>query len=317
MEFRTRLITETQSHHTISYGSEIMLLGSCFAENIGEKLDYYQFKQTVNPFGILYHPLAIEHFITRVINSEYYSEEDIFEQDGVWRCLDAHSRLSSVNRGELSDRLNSALHQSLKCLSAASHLIITFGTAWVYRKIDEDRIVANCHKIPQKKFQKELLSVDDISESVQSIIALCKALNPKMNLIFTVSPVRHLRDGLVDNAISKAQLLAGLHLNMDKRERLFYFPSYEIMMDDLRDYRFYKADLIHPNETAIEYIWESFKNSWIDEDCFEVMEEVGSIRKADAHKPFQPDSDAHKAFITKLEERKAKLLEKFPHMEFI
>jgi len=288
-----------------------MLIGSCFSENIFDKLDYFKFKACNNPFGILYNPVNLENLITNAINEKKYTEKDIFEFNERWHCFDAHSNLSAVHKNDLLKNLNSEIQVSNKCIKNASHLILTLGTARVYRHIESDNIVGNCHKIPQKKFLQELLSVKQIIASLENIIALIKATNSSISIIFTVSPVRHLKDGFVENSQSKAHLISAIHQLTDKKKRLYYFPSYEIMIDDLREYRFYNTDMIHPNETAINYIWEQFKQVWISENTSSIMKEIDTIQKGLAHKPFNPTSEQHQLFLKKLNQKIHLLKEEF------
>ena len=303
--------------HRIDYDSEIMLLGSCFAENMGEKLKYFQFKHCINPFGILYHPFAIEKFIDRAIYSEYYKAEEIFEMDGIWKCFDTHSRLNSTSPDELLAKLNSALDETKLFLKKASHIIITLGTSWVYYRNEDDKIVANCHKVPQKQFYKRILSPEQISQSIEAIYFSLNKFNPGIKLIVTVSPIRHLRDGMVENTRSKAHLITGLHNVIDKYQgKVFYHPAYEMMIDDLRDYRFYAADMIHPNATAIEYLWEQFHSVWFSPDTRPVMKEVDTVRKGSMHRPFNADNEAYRQFRNELDNKINSLRERFEHMNF-
>ena len=316
MNLQTNIKFEKQPHHQIDYTSSLMLLGSCFSENIGSKLTYHKFQSEVNPFGILFHPVAIENLITRSINEDFYSEEELVHQNEIYSCFDAHSKLNDLSKEQLLQNVNTHLSETLDQVKSASHIIITLGTAWVYRHIATDKIVANCHKIPQKQFLKELLSVEDIVASLDSIIALVRSVNPKVNFIFTVSPVRHLKDGFVENNRSKAHLLSAIHQVVEPRKQLFYFPSYEIMMDELRDYRFYNQDMIHPNDLAIDYIWETFKTIWLAEDAVEISEKIASIQTKKAHRPFNPNSEAHQKFLANLQLEIGQIQKEFPHVKF-
>jgi hypothetical protein len=321
MNLQTKIPIEPQQLNQLDYNSKLFLLGSCFSENIGDKFNYFKFQSTVNPFGILFHPLAIENLITRSINKEYYKEEDLNFHNEQWSCLDAHSKLNSASKEELLASLNSQIDSTNDKLSSATHIIITLGTSWVYRHIASDKIVANCHKLPQKQFLKELLSIEEISQSLEAIISLVRSVNPNVNFIFTVSPVRHVKDGFVENTQSKSHLIAAIHelLNLKSsivNRQSYYFPSYEIMMDELRDYRFYDADMIHPNDVAIDYIWEKFKHVWISENAEQTMQDVNTIQKGLKHKPFNTKSEAHQLFVTKLQSHIKDLCEKFPHFNF-
>ncbi len=321
MQFTTK-IPIPKSNHPINYHSKMISLGSCFASNIAEKFNYYKFQNTVNPFGILFHPLAIHEVIKRVIHQDFFKESDVFFHNERWHCFDAHSDLSAMHQGELVHNLNQKFVDLKLQIESASHILITYGTAWVYREKTSRKIVANCHKVPQSQFEKELLSSVKVQDTIQETIALIQSVNSKANITFTVSPVRHLKDGFVENQQSKANLIIGIHQAIhqqqttDNRQFLTYFPSYEIMMDELRDYRFYAEDMIHPNQVAINYIWERFVATSISSDVLPIMDEVESIQKALSHKPFHPDSDSHQKFLLKLSQRIAHLQNQFPKIIF-
>ena len=315
MNFQTQIPIKKEDRNSISYDSKTLLIGSCFSENIGDKLAYYKFQSTQNPLGILFHPKAIENFITNTINEKEYSENDLIFQNERFHCFEVHSNVSSSSENEILENLNTAISSTNKKLKEASHILITLGTSWVYRFIETDKIVANCHKIPQKKFLKEILSIDEITESLDGIIALIKSINPAIKVIFTVSPVRHLKDGFVENQQSKSHLIAGIHQVLSS-QNVFYFPSYEIMMDELRDYRFYAEDMIHPNKTAINYIWERFVDTWISDEAKATMQEIETIQKGISHKPFHKNSEQHQQFLTNLETKKEKIKAVFPFINF-
>lgn len=314
LELQTKIPLQPRSSNKIDYDSRILSIGSCFAENIGEKLAYYKFRNAINPFGILFHPKAIEKLVLRAIEGEAYGEEDIFHQNERWHCFDAHSKLSNTSKNDLLQELNSALELTTRTLQEASHIIITLGTAWVYRHLERDSIVANCHKVPQKIFSKILLSVSDIKSSLQNIEKEVRRINPDVQFIYTVSPVRHLKDGFIENTQSKSHLIAAVHKSLNSSSN--YFPSYEIMMDELRDYRFYDEDMIHPNATAVDYIWQGFKSVWINLGTFKTMKDVETVQKGMHHRPFNPKSSEHKRFILQIEEKKKNLGIKFPHIKF-
>lgn len=210
MQFRTK-ISITKNNDSIGYNSKIVSLGSCFAENMAEKLDYFKFQNTCNPFGIIFNPVAIEKMIHRMVNQSFYTAKDIFFHNERWHCFEVHSDLSNANKQELIANLNAILVATKLQLQAASHIIITYGTSWVYRNIATNEIVANCHKVPQKEFIKEILSVETIKKSMQNTLDLIQKINPNVNFIFTVSPVRHLKDGFVENQLSKAYLISAIY----------------------------------------------------------------------------------------------------------
>lgn len=319
MKLQTQIPLQKETKNPINYQSKMVLLGSCFSENIGEKFDYFKFQHLQNPFGIFFHPKAIEKFIQQVVSKKVFTENDVFFENERWHSFDAHSSLSSQNKETLLSNLNSRIEHTHEALKNTTHLIITFGTAWVYRFLETDEIVANCHKIPQRRFQKELLSVNDISEIIIKITTLLKTINPSITLIFTVSPVRHLKDGFVENTQSKSHLIAGIHQAMQQSSSeisMNYFPSYEIMMDELRDYRFYAEDMIHPNQTAINYIWEKFINACFTEDSVAIMNEIEAIQKGLLHKPFNEKSVQHQVFLENLAKKKEQLQQQFPFIQF-
>ena len=305
-----------KERNLIDYDPKLVLLGSCFSDNIGEKLAYFKFNSLVNPFGILYHPIAIENLIFNSVNEKQFSDKDIFNHNEIWHSFEAHSVLSSSSKNELLASINSAVKHSYKQLQKASHVVITLGTAWVYRYIETDTIVANCHKIPQKKFSKELLTTNEITESLDACISLIKSIKKDVSIILTLSPIRHLKNGFVENKLSKAHLLTAIHDVTDSKDKIHYFPSYEIMMDELRDYRFYAEDMIHPNATAIQYIWERFRDTWMSDTAIKIMEEVNSIQKDLAHKPFNPDSLQNQKFIKNIAVKIKQLQIKHPNIDF-
>lgn len=316
MHFRTQ-IPIPKSNHPLDYNSKIVSLGSCFAENMGEKFQYFKFQNEINPFGIIFNPVSIEKIIDKAINKEMFGEEDVFFYNERWHCFDVHSDLSNSNKDELVASLNAILQSVNHQIAKSTHLIITYGTSWVYRNLESDAIVANCHKVPQKQFTKELLSVETIKESIAKTVDLVHLVNSDCAIIFTVSPVRHIKDGFVENQWSKANLITAIHQTINhKPEKINYFPSYEIMMDELRDYRFYAEDMLHPNQVAIDYIWKRFKETTISEMAYAVMEEVEGIQKSLSHKPFNPKSESHLKFESKLSEKMTKLVSQYSFMKF-
>ncbi|MGB5363048.1 MAG: GSCFA domain-containing protein [Aureibaculum sp.] len=315
MQFRTEISIQKENH-LIDYDSDIILLGSCFAENIGDKLSYHKFNSLVNPYGILFHPIAIEKAITQSINQIKYTKEDLYFFNELWSSFNHHSKFSSINSENILSKINKGIANFNLRLRSASHLIITLGTAWVYRFIEKDKIVANCHKIPQKKFTKELLSIDDISESLEAIITLIKSVNKNISVILTLSPVRHLKDGFIENSLSKAHLLSAIHEVINIKEKIHYFPSYEIMIDELRDYRFYDEDMLHPNSMAIKYIWDKFRNSWMSEKTVKLSNKVENLQQSLAHRPFHPESKQHQAFLKSIKDQISSLNKQYPNINF-
>ena len=315
MKLQTQLPLEIQSP-VIDYSSKLVLLGSCFAENIAEKFSYYKFQNNVNPLGVLFHPIAILDLLSRARQNKFYTENDIFFSNGYWQSFQAHSRLNSTSQSEILDHLNKALKLTQNQLQSASHVILTFGTAWVYKHKQSKTTVANCHKQPQSEFDKSILSVDELQDTFNSIISVLKSFNPKVTVVFSISPVRHLKDGFVENNLSKAHLMTALHSVINTTENTCYFPSYELLMDELRDYRFYKQDMVHPNQIAIDYVWEKFQSIWIDADVNSIMQEVNQLQKGFAHKPFNPLAEEHAIFLSTLAKKAEALESRFPFMKF-
>ena len=322
MEFRTKIpIKETEPK--IDYESKIFLIGSCFVENIGKKLDFYKLQTLQNPFGILFHPLAIAKFFRKLNEEAIYTEKNIFQYQERWHCFDAHSSLSNPDAEVLLENLNSALQKAREFLQQNSHLVITLGTAWSYYHLESEQSVANCHKVPQKSFRKELQSTEEIERALNEIVEVVHQINPDAAVIFTVSPVRHIKDGFVENQRSKAHLITAINNVLENRKSIsplgvrgLYFPSYELMMDELRDYRFYGEDMLHPSQTAIDYIWKRFIETWFSEDSISVLNKVENIQKGLAHRPFNPNSEAHLRFLEKLKSQILALKKQYPHLEF-
>ncbi len=327
MKLQTEILLKPEENQ-LDYSSKILLLGSCFSENIGGKFDYYKFQNLQNPFGVIFNPLSIERLIVRTIENVAFSEEDIFQHNEIWKCFEAHSELSSLEKNEFLHNLNTALQNLREALFSSTHIIFTFGTSWVYRNTESNKIVANCHKLPQQNFTKELLSIETISKSIQNIFDRISEINPNATIINTVSPVRHIKDGFTENTLSKAHLISAIHQIICHPElvegqqlttishQLFYFPSFEIMMDELRDYRFYAEDMLHPNKTAIEIIWQKFSKVWISSKTEFLQKEIASIQSGLNHRSFNPKSTENLQFLDKLEQKISALKKQFPHIQF-
>lgn len=319
MNFTTKVPID-KYQNPIDYNSKIMSLGSCFAENMAEKFEYFKFQNSVNPFGIIFNPVSIEKLVNRIVNKIEFKEEDIFYHYDLWHCYEVHSELSNANKEGFLNNLNSILSENFKIISNATHIIFTYGTSWVYRlrqaQSDINPVVANCHKIPQNQFDKEILTVETIEKSIQNTISLIQKINPNCNFIFTISPVRHIKDGFVENQRSKAHLITALQSAICNLQSVTYFPSYEIMMDELRDYRFYADDMLHPSQTAIDYIWIKFFENYVSETEFNLMNQVCEIQRALKHRPFNPESDNHLKFLSNLNLKISKIQEVLPSIKF-
>jgi hypothetical protein len=286
------------SARQIEYGDKILLLGSCFADNIGAKFSEHYFQATINPFGTLYNPASIAAAITNVGNSQ------LVEHNGLWHSMMHHGAFSDKDKEQLIARCEQSRALLQRALMEATTVIITFGTSWVYEM--EDRVVANCHKLPANRFTRRCLTVDEIVEMWQPIVASM----PDKHWIFTVSPIRHVKDGLHANQISKAILLQAV----DQLGQS-YFPSYEIMMDELRDYRFYAEDMVHPSAVAVEYIWQRFVENYINKDTQKEMRVLNQLWRDNQHRMLHPDTDEARTFMQRLAERKAQLQQRYPWIE--
>lgn len=315
MNFTTKIPIQ-KSNLPIDYASKIVLLGSCFAENMGEKFEYFKFQTAINPFGIIFNLVSLCRIIERSVQKNYFTENDIFFHNELWHCFDVHSELSNSDKDAFLESLNDLINSTNKQLNDSTHIIITLGTSWVYRNIETNEIVANCHKVPQKQFTKELLSIETIVQSLESILFHVSILNPNCNFIFTVSPVRHIKDGFVENTLSKAHLIAGIHNSKLETRNSQYFPAYEIMMDELRDYRFYTEDMLHPNQIAIDYIWIKFFENYISESEFGLMNQICEIQRALKHRPFNPNTANHQNFLASIDTKILKIQEKLPTIQF-
>ena len=318
LQFTTK-IPIGKFENPITYESKLLALGSCFSENIAEKFQYYKFQTATNPFGIIFNPVSIENLVKRAVNKLDFTENDIFFHNELWHCYEVHSELSNSDKDVFLNTLNELIATTHNQILSLTHCFITLGTSWVYRNVASEQIVANCHKVSQKEFTKELLSIAVIEESLANCITLIHSINPNCNLIFTVSPVRHIKDGFVENTLSKAHLITALQ-SVLKSEKCSlntkYFPSYEIMMDELRDYRFYADDLLHPSKMAVDYIWERFAKAMISEECQLTMEEIATIQKGLAHRPFNPNTESHLRFVANVNEKIAKIRSEFPFISF-
>ncbi len=287
----------TPSAHKIDYEQKMLLVGSCFSENIGNLLGENGFRIFNNPFGILFNPVAINECIEAVISNRKIDKSEFFENNERWNHFSLHSGYSNPSLDFAVENINNNIALAHEFLKTTSTLIITLGTAWVYEKQPEGRVVANCHKLPSDNFTKRKLGAGEIISDFSYMIQHLRNFNPDIRIIFTISPVRHIKDGMVENAHSKATLNLAVHELIRRFEQAEYFPSYEIMTDDLRDYRFYADDLLHPSPMASQYIFEKFAATYFDEDAKQLFAQIEELRKAAAHRPFNKDSQAHLKFI--------------------
>lgn len=317
MDFYTSVSYHKDSFR-ISYSDSILLLGSCFVENMGNRLEQCKFRTDINPFGTLYNPLSIALSIEQLISPVKYTADDLFLSGGLFHSFHHHSRFSAPSIEKTLDLINSRLFSSSRFLSQCSCLLITFGSAWVYRHRETGKIVANCHKLPEKDFVRERLSPEQIVETWKALLENIYHIYPDIRVLFTVSPIRHWKDGAHGNQLSKATLLLAVDMLCKHfpSQKCDYFPAYEIMMDELRDYRFYADDMIHPSNVAINYIWEQFLANRITLQSQEIMKCCLDIQKAIEHRPFNPGSEAYRQFIFQTLLKINRLNDKFPYFDF-
>lgn len=304
--FRTELNLKP-SRLRLSLKDQFFTMGSCFANAIGLRLLDFKFKTLVNPFGTTYNPVSIHQQLGFALRNELPENESYATDGELFFNYHFHSQFSSLNRDGLSNQIKEITHQTNSFIKETSCLILTYGTAWVYELKSKNEIVANCHKQPALLFEKRLLTQNEIEDSFGSVYKIISRQNPSCKIILTVSPVRHIKDTLPLNAVSKSILRVACHSISKRFDNVEYFPAYEIMLDDLRDYRFYKQDRIHPTEEAEDYIWEKFCHSHFDETTLHFIETWKEIKTALTHKPFHPNSKKHQEFLIGLQSRLEKL----------
>jgi len=314
--FRTVLHPEV-SPFQITHQSGVLCMGSCFAEHIAKRLEHFKFNSFLNPFGIVYNPMSIAKGLDFLLeNKKEFEENDLFQHLDGWHSFQHHGSFSHPEKEVALTQINEALNQGRQFLKTSEFLILTLGTANVFVSEKTGEAVTNCHKVPQQYFIKKELSVDEMLILLSEVIHQLNNTFPNLKIITTVSPVRHIRDGLIENQVSKSKLLLALNQISKQYSHVSYFPSYEIMMDDLRDYRFYKKDMIHPNDLAIDYIWDFFKKTYFAENTIVLNKRVGEIKRAMAHRPFHPLSVSHLEFKKKQLEKVEQMSKEIPSLNF-
>lgn len=300
--------------HKIAIGDNVMLMGSCFTEHIFERLQYFKFNSLQNPHGVLFNPFSIFTSLHHYAELKSVSETELFFEHGIWRHWHFHSSLSHADKSKTIDEMNAAILAGHQFLKSADWLIITLGSSYLYHF--ENKIpVSNCHKVDLNKFAKRLMQPQEILDQFETIYLKIKSINPALKWMFTVSPVRHLRDGFVENNRSKAILIHALDNICTAHQDIAYFPSYELIIDDLRDYRFYAEDMVHPNYLATRYVWDKLVQSAFDGKSKEVLKELDQINMAFHHKPMHPDSEDHKKFREKFKDIISDLRNRYPDMD--
>jgi hypothetical protein len=297
--FRTSFQIKPSSKR-ISLSDRILTIGSCFSDAIGSQFIDNKINCNANPYGVIYNPASIHKVLQYSIFNQSVPDDTFLNRDDVFFNYDFHSEFSSMNLSHLQAQIKTIIVKTHSFLRGTHWLIITYGTAWVYERIETNSIVANCHKMPQTMFTKSLMTQKKVIDSFDSMYQAIKSVNPDMNILLTVSPVRHLKDTLELNSVSKSVLRVACHTITEQYRGVYYFPAYEIMMDDLRDYRFYKADMIHPAQVAEQYIWQKFAERYFDDELIAFLRKWEEIQSALAHKPFHPGSSAHQRFVREM-----------------
>jgi hypothetical protein len=298
----------------VQYTDKLLLMGSCFAEEIGARLQQSHFDAVINPHGILYNPVSITQALHTYLDGKQYTVDDLFKQGDLWHSWAHHSRFSGLHPEEVLAGINAAQETAAKRLEEADWLIITLGTAFAYSLQTNNQIVGNCHKVPAAAFNKNLLTPAEVVSALDNMMHRLFFRNRKVKMLFTISPVRYARDGIVENNLSKAVLIQTVHHLVNKFDRLFYFPAYELVIDDLRDYRFYKEDLVHPNETAVNYVWDHFTSHCVSEEGRKILPLVAEINRARHHRPFNPESTRHQQFLQAYAGKVKQLMQEYPFL---
>lgn len=310
-----------KAQRSIHHQQKIMLMGSCFTENIGDKLRKHKFSILENPNGILFNPVSVAEAIGVYIDDKKITGADIFQHNETWHSWKHHSRFSGINSEECVQKINESISAAYAYLKNTDHLLLTLGSAWLYTLTGEapnatiGSIAANNHKAPANWFQKRLMKTEEVVQILNDTLKRLFAFNPDVQVIFTISPVRHLREGVIENNRSKAVLIQAVHQLVEQYESLYYFPAYELVIDDLRDYRFYAEDLVHPNYQATQYVWEKFTAACMNDETRNLMKEIAEINLAYQHKPFNPLTQQHQKFLASYLIKTRSMLNQYPYLD--
>jgi len=300
----------------IRYEQKILLTGSCFTEHIGNQLSEMKFDTLQNPNGILFDPLSVAHSLISYLQPETYGPEDLFFHDELWQSWKHHGQFADTVRENTLHKINSAQQAAHVFLKQADWLILTLGSAFVYVLKEQNKPVANCHRAPANWFAKKLLPIEDMLAALDETLHRLLDFNPRLQIIFTISPVRHIRDGVIENNRSKARLIEVAHQLVNKFNRTCYFPAYELVIDVLRDYRFYDKDLVHPNYMATKYVLENFMEHYVEPESRQIAEEIRKLQVSVKHRPLHPETKAHRRFLEEQYAKTVDLAAKYPFIDF-
>jgi hypothetical protein len=312
MDFRTELFPD-KPHLPITHHNSLMFIGSCFSQNIGQAFADGGFSTLINPFGIVFNPISVANTLNCLLSDNSFKDSDLINHNGLWYSWHHHGSFSNTSKENLLSRINNERNEARAFLKHTSFLFITFGTAWVFKHIETNQIVANCHKVPANQFERFRLNINGIIQQWLPLIDKLKKVNSELQIVFTVSPVRHLADGAHGNQLSKSTLLLAID-EICSQTGATYYPAYELLLDDLRDYRFYDADLVHPSATAVAYIREKIFSGWLSPQTLQIADEVVKLKKAAHHRPLGNNKESAKAFKQSVLERILNLKEKHPEV---
>ncbi|OJJ20495.1 hypothetical protein BKI52_18735 [marine bacterium AO1-C] len=298
-QFRTTFHLPS-SPFSLDLQTPVLSLGSCFANTMGKRLQQNKFRALVNPFGVIFNPLSIYKLLTTSIVQSSLQDQDLIQSQGIWYHYHMHSEFCADEPIVLKDKIQQQVQHTHHFLQSTQVLMLTFGTAYGYFRLDNQQLVANCHKVPQRNFEKRLLGIEEITRGFSELYQALQSINPQLKIVLTVSPVRHIKDTIPANQVSKSILRVACHQITEQLEDVVYFPAYELLLDDLRDYRFFKADMIHPNQVAEDYIWEKFTKAFMMDDTLQFLTQWKKIQQSLSHRSFHPTSEAHQAFLHKL-----------------
>jgi hypothetical protein len=314
MEFRTTVKTG-ENRNWLHHSDSVVLVGSCFSDNIGGKMTAALFNATVNPMGTLYNPMSIAAGLRRLMENKPVAGQELFMQGGVWNSYDFHSRHSLPDKQATIDRMNQRIEYGHQALKAANLLTVTLGTAIVYRLKATGEVVANCHKVPQHEFDRKMATIGEMVHELDDMLTRLHAFNPELRVIFTVSPIRHIADGLDTNSLSKAMLRVAIQEVLSLHgEYCDYFPAYEIMLDDLRDYRFYSNDMVLPSDVAVEYIWQAFQATYLDDRSALAVARCERIHKRLQHRPMSANRETVDRFNADTASVVRNLIKEYPYL---
>ncbi len=313
--FRTEVEIE-KFLEKIEYDSKVMFIGSCFATNIGERFKSVRLDTMVNPYGVIYNPISVANTLKFIVDNRIFTDRDLNLKGEYWHSFYHHSIFSDRDKDNCLHKINKSNQQAHDYLKSCKYIFITFGTAWVYQWNETEQIVSNCHKYPAKEFNRYILNIEEIVKVYKSLLTEILVLNPEIEIVFTVSPVRHWKDGAHGNQISKSTLLLAIESIVEQFQSCHYFPAYELLLDDLRDYRFYDVDMIHPNSVAIDYIWRKLESCIFSGKALEYIKEMYKLVKAISHRPYDFTSESYQSFLKNQIEKIGYLKDKYPKVDF-